>query len=68
MVSSHWPAPFVNNTTGTSHVRKRENLVIVRRQDTAPGVEDHHGLGAGIDLRVEVMGNTVTDQRQQSMQ
>src|SRR5690606_7812685 len=34
------------------HVLQRELTVALRREYSAPGVEDHHGLRAGGDLRV----------------
>lgn len=36
------------------HVLQGEFLVIARRENTTPGIEDHHRLGTAFDLRVEI--------------
>jgi len=39
------------------HVGQRELAVGRMRQGAAPGIENHHGLRAGLDLGVEVVGH-----------
>ncbi len=69
--SSHRPPPLVKTMLGMrtpsfsrlqlahhlAHVGEREFLVGAVGQRAAPGVEDHHGLGAGVDLRIQVGGH-----------
>ena len=71
MSSSHCPPPLVNTIVGTRRPsgagrsaastsrieRERERAVRVGRQQPAPGVEDHHRVGAGRDLLVEIGGD-----------
>src|SRR5688500_8312966 len=40
-----------------SRIGKRERFVILVREDSAPGIENHHRIGAGLDLRVETIGH-----------
>ena len=40
-----------------AHRREREAPVRVGGQEAAPGVEDHHRVGAALDLRVEIGGD-----------
>ena len=69
--SSHCPPPLVKTIVGTgwpsgagrerredrAHRRERERAVGVGGQQPAPGVEDHHRVGAARDLLVEVGGD-----------
>src|SRR5690606_36889255 len=47
------------------HVLQREGLVGVRAERPAPAVEDLHGLGAGADLRVQVVDDAAGNLVQQ---
>ena len=40
-----------------SAIGERESLVFVVGEDSAPGIEKHHDLRAGFDLRIEVIGD-----------
>ena len=50
------------------HVVERELLIVATGQHPAPGVENHHRLRAGFDLRVEVQGDAFRQLLQQRMQ
>ena len=44
-----------------AHVRQHEQLVVERAQPADPGVEELHDLGAGGDLRLEVVDDDLGD-------
>ena len=50
------------------HIGQREFLIGRSRQRASPGVEDHHRLRAGIDLRVEVADHGVGGHREDLVQ
>ena len=50
------------------HVVQRKFLVLRRGQDAAPGIEQHHGLRAGGDLRVQIQNRRLGEKIEQAMQ
>ncbi len=80
--ASQAPPPLVKTMLGTRrpsdllgkcvhhlrHVAQREFLVLRRRQHAAPGIEQHDGLRAGGDLRVQIKNRCLCQQFEQSVQ
>ena len=52
----------------TLHVGQREFLIGRRRQRATPGIENHHCLGAGVDLGIQVAGHGIGGHRQDLVQ
>jgi hypothetical protein len=74
--ASQAPPPLVKTALGFAgetgddprHVMQGELAILRAREYAAPGVEQHHGLGAGGDLRIQIQDRGLREQPEQPME